>query len=127
MKEISIGLIGFGTVGSGVVKILQENGSLLAARAGIPLRLKRIADLDLKSDRGVKVDRSILTSDPEQILQDPEISIVVELIGGYEPARTLILEAFRQRKQVVTANKALLAHHGTEIFQAAVSWGTHSV
>ncbi len=125
MKEISIGLIGFGTVGSGVVKILQENGSLLAARAGIPLRLKRIADLDLKSDRGVKVDRSILTSDPEQILQDPEISIVVELIGGYEPARTLILEAFRQRKQVVTANKALLAHHGTEIFQAAREAGVH--
>ncbi len=123
MNEISIGLIGFGTIGSGVVKILQENGDILTARAGIPLRLKRIADLDLESDRGVKVERSMLTSDPGEILRDPEISIVVELIGGYEPARTFILEAFRQRKQVVTANKALLAQHGTEIFGAARSAG----
>ena len=88
MNEISIGLIGFGTVGSGVVKILQENQDLLRARVGIPLRLKRIADLDVESDRGIQVDRSILTTDANAILQDPEISIVIELIGGYEPART---------------------------------------
>ena len=125
MNEISIGLIGFGTIGSGVVKILQENQDLLRARVGIPLRLKRIADLDLESDRGVQVDRSILTTDANAILQDPDISIVIELIGGYEPARTFILEAFRNGKQVVTANKALLAEHGTEIFSAARAAGAY--
>jgi homoserine dehydrogenase len=125
MNEISIGLIGFGTVGSGVVKILQENQDLLRARVGIPLRLKRIADLDLESDRGVQVDSSILTNDANAILQDPEISIVIELIGGYEPARTFILDAFRNGKQVVTANKALLAEHGTEIFSAARAAGAY--
>ena len=123
MNEISIGLIGFGTVGSGVVKILQENQDLLRARVGIPLRLKRIADLDVESDRGIQVDPTILTTDANAILQDPEISIVIELIGGYEPARTFILEAFRNGKQVVTANKALLAEHGTEIFSAARAAG----
>lgn len=119
MKEISIGLIGFGTIGSGVVKILQDNRDVLESRVGIPLRLKRIADLDIETDRGVGVDRSILTTDVQEILQDPSISVVVELIGGYEPARTLVLEAFRNGKQVVTANKALLAEYGPEIFGAA--------
>ena len=119
MKEISIGLIGFGTVGTGVVKILQENREVLEARVGFRLNLKRIADLDIETDRGVRVDRSLLTADAREILQDPDISIVVELIGGYEPARTFILEAFRNGKQVVTANKALLAEYGPEIFRAA--------
>ncbi|HMK35294.1 MAG TPA: homoserine dehydrogenase [Desulfomonilaceae bacterium] len=119
MKEICIGLIGFGTIGSGVVKILEENKDVLDARVGLPLRLKRIADLDVTSDRGVRVDPSLLTTDVREILDDPEISIVLELVGGYEPARTFILEAFRQKKHVVTANKALLAVHGPEIFRAA--------
>ena len=125
MNEISIGLIGFGTVGSGVVKILQENQDILKARVGIPLRLKSIADLDVESDRGIQVDRSILTTDANAVLKDPEISIIVELIGGYEPARSFILEAFRNGKQVVTANKALLAEHGTEIFSAARAAGVY--
>lgn len=124
MKEISIGLIGFGTVGTGVVKILQENRDILDARVGLPVRLKRIADLDIETDRGVKVDRSILTSDAWELVRDPEISVVVELIGGYEPAKSLILEAFRNGKQVVTANKALLAEHGPEVFGAAYRAGT---
>ena len=119
MNEIAIGLIGFGTIGSGVVKILQENRDVLEARVGIPLRLARIADLDTESDRGVRVDPSLLTTDVHRVLQDPEISLVIELIGGYEPARTFILEAFRNGKPVVTANKALLAEHGPEIFRAA--------
>lgn len=119
MKEISIGLIGFGTVGSGVVKILQENRDILEARVGFPLRLKRIADLDIKSDRGVDVDPAILTTDAAEILHDPDISIVVELVGGHQPAHGFILEALRNGKQVVTANKALLAEHGPEIFRAA--------
>jgi homoserine dehydrogenase len=119
MKEVSIGLIGFGTVGTGVVKILQENRDILDARVGVPVRLKRIADLDTETDRGVKVERSILTTDAWELVRDPEISVVVELIGGHEPAKSLILEAFRNGKQVVTANKALLAEHGPEVFGAA--------
>jgi len=123
MKEVCIGLIGFGIVGGGFVKILQENGDLLARRVGLPLRLKRIADLDVESDRGVAVDRSVLTTNARELLDDPEISIVVELIGGYEPARSFILEALSKGKHVVTANKALLAEHGTEIFRAAEKAG----
>ena len=119
MREISIGLIGFGTVGSGVVKILQQNRDILEARVGLPVRLKRIADMDIVSDRGVQVDPTLLTTDVREILEDPDISIVVESIGGYEPAKSFILEAFRNGKQVVTANKALLAEHGPEIFRAA--------
>lgn len=119
MHEISIGLIGFGTIGTGVVKILQESRDILEARVGLPLRLKRIADLDVESDRGVKVDRSLLTTDPRNILEDPQISIVVELIGGNEPAGAFVLEAFKRGKHVVTANKALLADRGQEIFKAA--------
>ncbi len=119
MNEISIGLIGFGTIGSGVAKVLQDNKDILEARVGLPLKLKRIADLDVESDRGVEVDRSILTTDAMEIIRDPEISIVVELMGGYEPARTFILEALRHGKPVVTANKALLAEHGPEIFRGA--------
>ncbi len=119
MKQISLGLIGFGVIGGGLVKILNENRDILRARVGLPLRLKRIADLDVESDRGVAVDRSILTTDANEILNDPEISIVIELIGGEEPARTFILEALRNGKHVVTANKALLAEKGADIFQAA--------
>ncbi|MFH0960657.1 MAG: homoserine dehydrogenase [Pseudomonadota bacterium] len=119
MEEIAIGLIGFGTIGSGVIKILQENQSILEARTGFRINLKRIADLDIDSDRGVPFDKSILTNDAYKILQDPEISIVIELIGGYEPAKTFILEALRNGKSVVTANKALLAENGLEIFKIA--------
>jgi len=119
MNEVSVGLIGFGTVGSGVVKILCENTEILQARVGFPLKIGRIADLDLESDRGVQVDRSLLKSDALAITRDPKISVVVELIGGYEPAKSLILDAIRHGKPVVTANKALLAEHGPEIFKAA--------
>jgi homoserine dehydrogenase len=119
MKEVSIGLIGFGTVGAGVVQILEENRDVLEARVGVPVRLKRIADLNIESDRGVKVDPNLLTTDAWQVVRDPDISVIVELIGGYEPAKSLILEAFKNGKQVVTANKALLAEHGPEVFLAA--------
>ncbi len=119
MDEISIGLIGFGTIGSGVAQILKENQGIIEARTGFRINLKRIADLDVDTDRGVEIDRSILTADAYELLRDPEISVVIELIGGYEPARTFILEALRNGKSVVTANKALLAEHGPEIFQAA--------
>jgi homoserine dehydrogenase len=119
MKTITIGLIGFGTIGTGVVKLLQDSGEVIENRIGARLFLKKIADLDITTPRQVAVDRELLTADAKVILDDPEISIVIELIGGYEPARTFILEAVRKRKHVVTANKALLATYGNEIFQAA--------
>src|SRR4030042_5577007 len=119
MKEIQVGLIGFGTVGTGVVKILREKGDLLSSLVGVPIKLKRIADQDLNRDRGVPVPKGVLTDQVEQILEDPDISIVIELIGGLEPARSFILKALEKGKHVVTAHKALLAHKGGEIFQKA--------
>jgi len=119
MDRIYIGLIGFGTVGTGLVKILQENAKLLEERLGLSIVLKRIADLDITSDRGVKVNPALLTQKVAEVIEDPEIAIIVELIGGLEPARTFILQAIERGKHIVTANKALLAVHGAEIFRAA--------
>ena len=119
MKEIGIGLLGFGTVGAGVVEALQRNGELVAGRTGVNLVLRRIADVDLDRDRGVVVDRSLLTRDAASVVDDPSVDIVVELIGGTRIARDLILRALRLGKPVVTANKALLAEHGEEIFALA--------
>lgn len=124
MKEmISIGLIGFGTIGTGVIRLLQENGKLIAERLGTEIRLQKIADLDIRRSRGISVDDSLLTTNADDILNDPGIDIIVELMGGYEPARTFILTAMAQGKHVVTANKALLATHGDEIFQSAMRHG----
>ncbi len=119
MDRIYIGLIGFGTVGTGLVKILQENAKLLEERLGLSIVLKRIADLDITSDRGIKVNPALLTQKVAEVIEDPEIAIIVELIGGLEPARTFILQAIERGKHIVTANKALLAVHGAEIFRAA--------
>jgi len=119
-KFISIGMIGFGTIGTGVVRLLKENESLLAGRLGAEIHLRKIADLDIDRSREVTVERKLLTNDAAQILNDPDIDIVVELMGGYEPARTFILAAMARGKHVVTANKALLATHGDEIFRSAV-------
>ena len=123
MKKIRIGLLGFGTVGAGTVKILLENRDVIESRLGASLELKWIADLDIKTDRSVSVDRGILTTDVNMVIDDPEVDVVVELIGGYEPAKTFILRAIEKGKQVVTANKALLAAHGDEIFSAALRQG----
>lgn len=120
MKTINIGLIGFGTIGVGVVKNLKRNASVISQRVGAHLRIKRIADLDLKTKRDVSIDKSILTTDANKLLNDPEIDVIVELIGGYEPAKTFILKALKNGKHVVTANKALLALHGEEIFRVAL-------
>ncbi|MBI4378635.1 MAG: homoserine dehydrogenase [Nitrospinae bacterium] len=117
MKSINLGLIGFGTVGAGVVKILRQNEGIIERKLGAKLNLKWIADLDIERDRGVKVEKNILTKDAYVILNDPSVDIVIELIGGYEPARTFILHALKNKKHVVTANKALLAKDGIEIFE----------
>ncbi|MCK5553449.1 MAG: homoserine dehydrogenase [Deltaproteobacteria bacterium] len=119
MKGINVGLIGWGTVGSGVVKILEENGPLVERRLGAQIVLKRIADIDLETERAVKVSRDLLTERAEEVIEDPEIDIVLELIGGEEPARSYILEAFKHGKHVVTANKALLATHLDELCRVA--------
>ena len=123
MKEIKLGLIGFGTVGAAVVKILQTNASLIEQRLGGKMRLHKVADVDLERDRGVEVPQEVLTADANAVLDDPEIAVVMELIGGIEPARAFILKAMKAGKHVVTANKALLAQHGAEIFAAAQEYG----
>lgn len=119
MKEIKIGLLGFGTIGAGVVKLLNNNSSLIEEKSGARISLKSIADLDITSDRGVSVEGIQLTRNADEILTDPEISVVIELIGGYEPARSFALKAIAHGKHLVTANKALLAVHGEEIYAAA--------
>ncbi|HOJ51375.1 MAG TPA: homoserine dehydrogenase [Syntrophales bacterium] len=119
MNIISIGLIGFGTIGSGVVKLLTEAGRDLKRRLGFELRLKKIADVDLKRVRPVSVPAAMLTPDPMEIVNDPEIDIVIELIGGCEPAGEIIKAALRRKKHVVTANKALLAECGDELWHLA--------
>jgi homoserine dehydrogenase len=123
MHDIKLGLIGFGTIGTGVAKLLQQNDTLLAEKLGVRLELKRVADLDIVTDRGVVLPPGVLTSDASQVLDDPEISVVIELIGGYEPARSFVLRAIENGKHVVTANKALLALHGQEIYAAAARRG----
>ena len=116
IRKISVGIIGFGTIGSGVVKILQDNSDIIKKRLGVIVEVTKIADLDITTDRGIKVNPKILTTDAQEVINHPEVNVIVELIGGYEPARSLILQAINAGKHVVTANKALLAKHGSEIF-----------
>ncbi len=120
---INVGIIGFGIVGSGTAKILLENKDILSERLGFELNLKKIADLDIVRDRGIKVPEGVLTTDVNHIFDDPDIQIVVELMGGINPAKNFILKAIRKGKHVVTANKALLATEGTDIFNAAYEAG----
>jgi homoserine dehydrogenase len=123
MQGVTLGILGLGTVGSGVVKILQQNRDVLERRVGIPLHIKRIAVRNMQAKRAAEVEPGLLTTDPQQIVRDPEIDIVVELMGGIEPAMSLILEAAAHGKQVVTANKALLAEAWDEILAAVTRHG----
>ena len=120
MNEIRIALLGLGTVGCGVVKVLQSHGAEMAERAGCRLALGRVVDADRTRPRdGIDLARLPLGGDANQAIDDPSVHIVIELIGGLEPARTFILRALAAGKHVVTANKALLAHHGAELFEEA--------
>jgi homoserine dehydrogenase len=119
MKEIKVGLLGFGTIGTGVVRLLSQNSSVIEEKLGAKLVLKHIADKDTEKDRGVQIGPGVLVADADQVLSDPEISIIIELIGGYKPAKEFILKAIENGKHIVTANKALLAVHGEEIYAAA--------
>lgn len=121
--SVGVGLIGLGTIGTGVAKVLAGNAAVIEQRLGFPLRLVRVADLDTDTDRGVDLGEVRFDSDAEGLIDDPGVDIVVELIGGYDVARRLILRSIEKGKHVVTANKALLALHGSEIFDAALRRG----
>jgi homoserine dehydrogenase len=123
MKKINIGIIGFGNVGSGVVRILRDRKKLLSDKIGSEINIKKICDKDILSKRNVSVDKSLLTRDAKLIIDDPQIDIVVELMGGIHPAKEFIAEALKKGKNVVTANKALLAQEGKELFARAQDCG----
>src|SRR5215472_16630008 len=118
-KKINVGMIGLGTVGSGAFRILRDNAELIRHRVGVPIEIVKVAVRDTVRDRGLDIPRSLLTDNPSHVVDDPNVDIVVELIGGYEPAKGLQLRAIAHGKHVVTANKALLAVHGSEIRAAA--------
>jgi homoserine dehydrogenase len=120
VKEVRLGLLGLGSVGGGVVKLLDSERAMLEERAGCRLVLAAVADLDTSRPReGLDLARLPLTTDATRVLDDPAVQIVIELVGGLEPARSFILRALAAGKHVVTANKALLAHHGAELYQEA--------
>jgi len=110
MKKVGVGLIGFGTIGTGLIKIIQKEKQT---------ELKYVVDLDITTHRSVKVNKTLLTTDVNKVLNDPSVDVIVELMGGIQPAKKFILTALKNKKHVVTANKALLATHGNEIFQTA--------
>jgi len=123
MNPIQVGLLGIGTVGSGTFRVLQRNQEEIRRRAGRGIAITMVADLDTERARGIVGDRAQVVADARQVIANPAIDIVIELIGGYGIARTLVLEAIAAGKHVVTANKALLAVHGNEIFAAARARG----
>jgi homoserine dehydrogenase len=123
MKPINVGLLGIGTVGGGTFSVLKRNQEEIARRAGREIVIKIIADRDIEKARKIAGDDVLITSDANEVVTHPDISIVVELIGGYTTAKELTLKAIKNGKHVVTANKALLASHGTEIFAAAQRQG----
>jgi len=123
MSGINVGIIGFGTVGAGTVEILTKNREIISNRVGNDVNLRKIADLDIASDRGVPVDRELLTTEAMDVIDDPDIHVVVELMGGLQKAKEYILKAMERGKHVVTANKALLAESGQEMYQAAEHYG----
>ncbi len=124
MKKINIGVVGLGTVGSGVLEALRDNRDIIAERSGVILEVKTVCDKDpSKLEQAPGDDRSLRTADFNDILKDPEIDIVVELVGGIEPALTVIKGALNAGKHVVTANKALLAESWKEIIELAASKG----
>ena len=117
--NIKIGIIGFGCIGTGVVKTLLENKDIIQNRLGNAIEIKKICDLDISHDRGTGINLDVLTNDISKIVDDPEIQIVVELMGGINPAQDFLLQALKQGKHIVTANKKLLAEAGAPLFKKA--------
>ena len=125
MQQVNLGMIGGGTVGSGVFHAWQKNGGLLAARLGIEVDFRKIAVKAFDEPRPYPITRELMTTDWQEVVNDPEIHIVIELVGGCGIAKTMILAALAQGKTVVTANKALLSAHGPELFAAAAKTGAN--
>ena len=125
MRQVNLGIIGGGTVGGGVYQAVRRNGALMASRLGVSLRVAGMAVRDLKKKRAVAIPRSLLTTDWAAVVNNPNVDLVVELMGGTTTARKAVLAALRQGKPVVTANKALLSAHGEELFEAAQRSGTN--
>jgi homoserine dehydrogenase len=125
MRQVRLAIIGGGTVGGGVVQALQRNGALMFSRLGVELQVARVVVRDLRKARAVKIPKSILTTDWQSVVADPQIDLVAELIGGTTTARAVVLAALKQGKPVVTANKALLSAHGEELFETAQRHGTN--
>ena len=125
MQQVHLGLIGGGTVGGGVFGAIQRNGPLMASRLGVRLRVARVAVRDLRKRRVVAIPRALLSTDWKDVVDDPRVNLVVELMGGTTTARQVVLAALGQGKPVVTANKALLSAHGEELFEAAQRHGTN--
>lgn len=119
-SALNIGMVGFGNIGSGVLRALASNGSLINARVPHPLRITRIADIDTTTRRNAPYDPAILTQDVDGLLADPEIHVVLELTGTMDFARGLVERALKAKKHVVTANKALLSVHGTDLIRLAI-------
>ena len=118
-EPLSIALLGLGTVGTGVARVLTQHEQRIARQADRPIRIKHVVVREIGKSRDVALNAGALTNKFEHALRDPDVGIVVELMGGIEPARTVVLDALRHGKHIVTANKALLAEHGHELFEAA--------
>ena len=119
MRTLSVGLLGCGQIGSGVYSILSRKGRVLSERAGATLKISAVAVRHLHKPRPVRIPSSLLTTSADAVVRDPKMDVIVELIGGTQAARRLVLAALKNGKDVVTANKALLAEHGDEIFDLA--------
>ena len=117
MQRVNLGIIGGGTVGGGVFQALKNNGALMASRLGVALQVTRVAVRDLQRPRPVEIPAALLTTDWRKIVDDPDIQLVVELMGGTTTAREVVLTALRRGRSVITANKALLSAHGEELFE----------
>src|SRR5512138_1725458 len=120
-KAIKVGILGLGNIGTGTVEILRRNGGLLERRLGVPFEIVRAADKDATRAQRLDLPAGVYTPDAKAVVNDPEVQVVVELIGGIEPARSLILAAMENGKHVVTANKALLSTHWEELVTKAES------
>lgn len=119
MQAISVGLLGLGTVGSGVVRIIENHQDKLMHQVGCPVKVKKILVQDVEKERAVKVDSSLLTVEPADIIEDPEIEVVIEVMGGIDNTREHLLQALKKKKHIVTANKDLMAVHGSELLTVA--------
>src|SRR5215831_3116494 len=125
MQKVNLGMIGGGTVGSGVFHALDQNGGLMAARLGVEITFRKIAVKAFDEPRPYPIPRSLMTTDWQEVVNDPDIHIVIELVGGTGIAKTMVLAALERGKTVVTANKALLSAHGQELFAAAAKYGVN--